>query len=104
MTNTKGKIQTRIAFRRSITILFNYRSNGVSTEREWGRDQRREVKNRHRNRNRKLARRKDEKIAAGRDKKRRQRTEIGNDESKEGIRDTNNETQKRRPAEERNTD
>ena len=41
---------------------------------------------------------------AGRDKKRRQRTEIGNDESKEGIRGDNNEIQKRRPAEERNTD
>jgi len=41
----------------------------------------------------------------GRDKKRRQRrTEIGNDESKEGIRGANNEIQKQRPAEKRNPD
>jgi len=41
---------------------------------------------------------------AGTDKKRRQRTEIGNDENKEGIRGANNEIQKRRPTEKRNTD
>lgn len=102
--STKGKIQTRIAFRRNIRIPFNYWSNGVSTEREQGRDQRKEVKNRHMNRNRKLAWRKGGKITARRDKKRRQRTEIGNDESKEGIRGANNEIQERRPVEKRNTD
>jgi hypothetical protein len=36
---------------------------------------------------------------AGRD--RRQRTEIGNDESKEGIRGVSNEMHERRPAEKR---
>lgn len=76
----------------------------MSTDREYGRDQRKEVKNRHRNRNRKLARRKGGKIMAGRDKKRRQRTEIGKDESKEGIPGTNNEIDKRRPEEKRNAD
>jgi len=76
----------------------------VSTDREYGRDQRKAVKNRHRKRKRKLARRKGGKIMAGRDKKRRQRTEIGNDEIKEGIPGANNETEKRRSAEKRNTD
>lgn len=76
----------------------------MSTEKEYGRDQRKAVKNRHRKRKRKLARRKGGKIMAGRYKKRRQRTEIGNDESIEGIPGGNNETEKRRPAEKRNSD
>jgi hypothetical protein len=59
---------------------------------------RKEVKNRHRKRNRKLARRKRGKIMAGRDKESRQQTEIGNDESKEGISGGNNEIQNRRAA------
>ena len=76
----------------------------MSTERECGRDQREAVKNRHRKRKRKLARRKGGRIMAGRDKKWRQRTEIGNDESKEGIHVASDETEKGRPAKKRNTD